>query len=336
MTFEERVHALGYLALTPRQTRFLATVALHSGFCLRRQYACFAGVEYGKNVRNFLDELVGRGLAKRLLLEINRGHVYHVNERGLYRAIDQEENRNRRVTAPALIARKLMLLDFSLSQPADEWLVTEQDKVALFRDRFQVPLSDLPRRVFGASASTGGESVRYFIDKLPIFLAGEPPVVRFVFLATDPGRQSFERFLCDHESLFARLERWSVVLVSPARLVDARACRSAFEEFVAGSLMRPRGASFDGLRWYFETRRAVEQDRMPTVSAELIQRFHEARRRFAGSHFDTLYAAWTTAGEAALVHLHGVRPARTRFDGSFITYELPFSYAQFGKLPGVA
>ena len=65
MTFEERVTALTPLGFTPRQTRFLVTAALHSGYCLRRQYLAFAGVRYGKNVRDFLEALVRRQLAQR-------------------------------------------------------------------------------------------------------------------------------------------------------------------------------------------------------------------------------------------------------------------------------
>ena len=38
MTFDERVRALAPLGFSERQTRFLVTVALHSGFCLRRHY----------------------------------------------------------------------------------------------------------------------------------------------------------------------------------------------------------------------------------------------------------------------------------------------------------
>lgn len=78
MTFEERVAALDFLGLTPRQTRFVATVALHSGYCLRRQYAAFAGLAYGKNTRDFLDALVTAGVAVRESYELNRGHVYHL------------------------------------------------------------------------------------------------------------------------------------------------------------------------------------------------------------------------------------------------------------------
>lgn len=154
MTFDDRVRALAYLGFTPRQTRFLTLVALHSGFCVRRQFAAFAGVEYGKNVRAFLDQLVSRGLARRLQFDVNRGHVYHLSAGEVYRAIGQDDNRNRRATSAALIARKLMLLDFVLAQPADEWVATEADKVALFRDRYDMALAHLPRQM-PASSATG-------------------------------------------------------------------------------------------------------------------------------------------------------------------------------------
>jgi hypothetical protein len=47
MTFDERVAALAPLGFTPRQTRFLVTAALHSGYCLRRQYLAFLDIGLG-------------------------------------------------------------------------------------------------------------------------------------------------------------------------------------------------------------------------------------------------------------------------------------------------
>ena len=117
MTFEDRVVALEPLGFTPRQTRFIVLVALHSGYCLRRQYATFAGIRYGKNVRDFLDDLVARGFAARFTQRADRGHLYHLHARSLYQALGQAENRNRRAASAALIARKIMVLDYVLSQP---------------------------------------------------------------------------------------------------------------------------------------------------------------------------------------------------------------------------
>jgi hypothetical protein len=47
MTFDERVRALEYLGFSQSQTHFMMTVAVHSGFCLRRHYAKLSGLTSG-------------------------------------------------------------------------------------------------------------------------------------------------------------------------------------------------------------------------------------------------------------------------------------------------
>jgi len=186
MTFADRVEALGFLGLTPRQTRFVVTVALHGGYCLRRQYATFAGIGYGATVRDFLDRLVRRQVMTRIAYRRDRGFLYHLHAKRIYRAIAQDDNRNRRVVSPALIARKLMLLDVVLAHPTVTWVATEADKVALFTERFGLSPADLPQRTYPSvrpvAASTLGRgdtaagpthvaTTRYFVNKEPIFYA---------------------------------------------------------------------------------------------------------------------------------------------------------------------
>ena len=131
------------------------TAALHSGYCLRRQYLAFAGVRYGKNVRDFLETLVRRQLAQRFLYQPNRGHVYHLHAKSLYRALAQRDNRNRRQVSPAVIARKLMVVDYVLTLPDAEWYATEEDKVGLFTRERGIPFGDLPARVLASAAVAG-------------------------------------------------------------------------------------------------------------------------------------------------------------------------------------
>src|SRR5206468_12216986 len=111
MTLNDRINAVAGFGFTARQARFLVTVALHSGYCLRRQYEAFAGIQYGKNVRDFLDGLVTAGVATRFTGRADRGHVYHLRARTLYRALGDEDNRHRRVASAAHLARKRMVLD---------------------------------------------------------------------------------------------------------------------------------------------------------------------------------------------------------------------------------
>ena len=56
----ERVRVLVPFGLTERHARFLATVMLHSGVFVRRQYATFAGITHGQKVHDFIEKLLMR------------------------------------------------------------------------------------------------------------------------------------------------------------------------------------------------------------------------------------------------------------------------------------
>jgi hypothetical protein len=379
MTFDERVLALQYLGLTPRQTQFLVTVALHGGYCVRRQYLAFAGAAYGKNVRDFLDGLVARRLAERFLFHGNRGHIYHVHARSIYRAIDQPDNRNRRHVSPAVIARKLMVLDFVVTEPEADWYATEQDKVALFTERFRVQQSDLPSRVYDSSDTLLPPTTRYFIHKLPIFLAGpqRPDVAaidaartaderpndrsiagpqasatgcptvgpigtpHFVYLVNEPTGHGLEQFLADHARLLAALPAWTVVAVCPAGQPGLHGCRAAFERYRGGTTTTRVPADATELRWYFRARRLVEQGELRDLSVDDIRRYQTIRARRNGAGTEGLYASWIRSGDAVIEAAVDAasqpgRSASAAPVGALWLRELPFTYSQFGALPGVA
>jgi hypothetical protein len=334
MTFEDRVRALEPFGFTPRQTRFLATVALHSGYCLRRQYAAFAGVQCGKNVGHFLERLVERRLAERFTLRADRGLIYHLTARGIYRAIGEEDNRNRRQASAALIARRIMVLDYVLGHPQVEWLATERDKVDLLTKHFAIPHADLPQRMFAASTPASAATTRYFLHKLPVAVDGDPPVVSFVHLAIDGTGRGLQQFMADHARLFASLPQWTVVAISssPAALA---ACEAAF----ARARARPVATSttnVEDLRWFFTTRQVVDSGDLTRVSYADIDRYRSLRERFAAASFDTLYADWCQQGEPALAAYTLSRNRPPRGLGQLVTEALKFDYSQFGSLPGIA
>lgn len=329
MTFEERVAALEPLGFTPRQTQFLVHVALHSGYCLRRQYTGFAGVRYGKNVRDFLDGLVARGLALRFTYRLDRGHLYHVHAKSLYRSIGQADNRNRRQVSAALIARKLMVLDCVLGLPRLDWYATEQDKVSLFMTRFDVPLADLPRRVYEPARQSTEGTVRYFMHKLPIYVDGDPPTVHFVYLATDENAQAFEHFLRDHTRLFGRLPRWAVVCLHPSHAAGDAVLKEVFERFMAEP---SSAASRAEIEEHFIARRAVDRNDFAHLSVEELNRFRAARERLATPELEAMYVEWLEGGPAAFDR---VAPASCA-TGRLLFRVLPHAYEQFGSLAGVA
>jgi hypothetical protein len=335
VTIEERVHALDSLRLTARQTRFVVTVALHGGYCVRRQYQTFASVSHGNAVQAFLEGLVIRRLATRFRYRADRGHLYHLRASSIYRALGQDDNRNRRAASPALIARKLMLLDYVLSEPTVEWLATEQDKIALFRERFGVALSELPQRVYTTRADRrGGSTTRYFLEKQPLGLAADGETVQFVHLVTDRQGRTFTQFLQDYRRLFQCLPAWTVIVVCPQHLDGLTACQAAFQQFVAGQPSLP-SADLADVRWYFEARQRVENNAVGQLSMADITRFREMRERFGARDVEDLYTRWLAQGEAALTERDLVPPPDPASRARLVTARLPYRYDQFGSLAGV-
>ena len=335
MTLDERARALEPLGFTPRQARFLTLVALHSGYCVRRQYETFAGVRYGKNVRDFLDGLVDRRLADRFVSRADRGHIYHLNSRTLYRLLDQENSRHRRTASAAFAARKLMLLDYVLAHPGVEWLATEAEKLALFSDRLGVPRTALPQVTFTARAG-GTPTVRYFPHKWPSALVGEPPVMHFVALVTDGLGRTFEQFLGDHAALLRQLPAWTVIAIAPRTSSGLATCQDAFRRFLARPSSPVAGRPED-IRWYLATRRAVEQGDWARLSVADIDRFRTERARLDLPGVDALYRDWLARGETAL-HTPSAETSNAIPLSAcrVVTEVLPFDYSQFGSLPGVA
>jgi len=58
----ERAKVLLPFGFSERQARFLATVMLHSGVFVGRQYAAFAGITHGQKVHDFIEKLLIRRL----------------------------------------------------------------------------------------------------------------------------------------------------------------------------------------------------------------------------------------------------------------------------------
>jgi hypothetical protein len=332
-TVADRARALEPLGLSPRQARFLATVALHSGYCLRRQYAAFAGVANAKNVSAFLDGLVARRWADRFTRRADRGHVYHLHTRGIYRLLGQDESRNRRSGSAAFIGRRLMLLDYVLAHPETEWLATDTDKVAWCVEQGAVPRQDLPQQV-SAPARPGAPSlIRYFPHNLPIGTVGTPPETYFVALVTAVDGRAFAHFLTAHAAVLRRVRRATVVAVAPRSCPGLATCPDVFARvFQRGGPIV--GARADELRWFLQTRHAVDRGHWAGLSVADLDRFRTLRDRLASPDVEALYQDWLTRGDIALeIPAAAVAPGEAC---RLVTETLPFDYSQFGSLPGVA
>ena len=148
----EGVKVLVPFGLTERQAGFLATVMLHSGVFVGRQYAAFAGITHGQKVHDFIEKLLVRRLVTPIELgPTGRTRIFHVHHKPLYAAIGEPDNRNRRrVTIDQAIGR-LMVLDGVLADRSVTWLGSEREKRRYFNQRLGDRLRDdeYPRLVFG-------------------------------------------------------------------------------------------------------------------------------------------------------------------------------------------
>src|SRR6202008_2154573 len=102
--------ALASFGLTERQARFLATVMVHSGVFVGRQYAAFAGITHGQKVHDFVEKLLARRLATATAFgPTGRLRLFHVQHKRLYAAIGETDNRNRKPIGFGRAIERLMI-----------------------------------------------------------------------------------------------------------------------------------------------------------------------------------------------------------------------------------
>jgi hypothetical protein len=150
---------------TERQARFLVTVMLHAGVCVPRQYATFCRIVHGQKTRKFFAKLARLGFASMYDCRHNRARIYHVNQKALYRAIDDSESRLRRPLTLNHAIQRLMVLDAIVASPELAWLGTAEEKAAHLTALTAINAADLPRVTTGEGDK---RTVRYFPGRLPI------------------------------------------------------------------------------------------------------------------------------------------------------------------------
>ena len=158
----------------------------------------------------------------------------------------------------------------------------------------------MPQRVYAPTHRRGPTTTRYFMHKLPVYLAPDRAVVHFVYLVNDDSGHGLAQFLLDHVRLFSALPAWSVVAVCPRGLHGLPACRTVFDRFAATTWRPVTAEGLDEVRWFFAARQLVESGDLRTFSVAYLDRFRETRPRFATAQMEALYGAWLAHGERAL------------------------------------
>ena len=211
----EQIKELGY---TEAEARFIYIVAIHSGYFTLRQFLSFSRAKRGKRSNTFAQKLLKHGHAT-MRDYMRRGSVFHLFSRTIYGQIEKDNLRNRRQHSFDFIRTRLVLLDFILANQDLAYFETEQDKVSFLLRTirgFQGPPSGQGLRRRFSSRPT----IRYFVDKFPLFLApplpGAPPVVTLSFV--DSGFEtpsSFTGHVSAYQGLFRQLKTFRFLYIAP-------------------------------------------------------------------------------------------------------------------------
>ncbi len=300
MTHEARVAALIRLRYTPRQAAFLAMVAIHGGYFLRRQFVAFLGQKDGGLVTEFFQRLVARSHAVRHPAA-QATSIFHLCSRPFYAALGDPNNRNRRPVGPAAVAAKLMTVDVVLPWRDRVVLGTEADKVAYFTNVRHVPSEVLPAVDYAPVRAAGPPTRRYFVDKAPIALAPDGNGLTFVYVqGWGQSLDGFATWLGQYRSLFARLLAVTVryATTDPDQVDTARL---AFSRFCGNAPTTHGGVVDPGLLLaHFRARQRVERGDLQGCDQRELDQVRADLQRFTGAHWQALYLRWRVDGDAAV------------------------------------
>jgi len=280
----ESLQAVGY---TEVEARFLYIVATHSGYFAARQFLAFTGAHWGKRTTSFWNKLQSR---RHACIESfpKSGVVCHLFSRRLYRQIERENIRNRRSHEFDFIKRRVAILDFVLQNHVYHYLETEPDKIRFFCGTLNIAKHYLPAHLYVGS-NTCPPTVRYFVDKFPMFLVPPSPVVTFTYI--HEGGAAFTDFIRHLERylpLFRQLSEFHFLYASRSDSHFEKASE-IFHSLVKIPLESDIG---DDLLRYFRVRKAWDEKKYAAVSdGDLIFR-NQARSRFNGARFEGLYRGW--------------------------------------------
>ncbi len=281
------LQAFGY---TEAEARFVYLVATHSGYFVARQFLAFTGVGWGKRTNQFWAKLQSNKHARIGALPRYRA-VYHLFAREIYRELHREHLRNRRRHEREYIEARIAILDFVLANPELSYLETEPDKLAFFCRELGIEPRLLPAKTY-LGRQTVQPTVRYFVDRFPMFLPQSnltPRVVTFSFIqGSETNLSAFVHHLQVYSSLFRELREFRFLYLARTEAHFAKA-RELFNALVTVPL---DSHPADDLLRYFAIRKAWDFHQYGAVTEADLAFRNVSKERFSGERFEHFYRAW--------------------------------------------
>jgi hypothetical protein len=328
----ERIQQLGY---TESEARFLYIVAVFSGYFTMRQFRAFTGSRCGKRPDRLAQKLIGQGHA-RVCAQTRNASLFHLFSRALYGPMDKDNLRNRKRHSFEFMRTRLVLLDFILANQEFAYFETEQDKVDFFCNELGISRDCLPAKVYEGTTANQ-QTIRYFVDKFPLFLApplpGLSPVVTFSYVDSGFERPpSFASHLAVYGRLFQQLTTFRFLYIAANKAYFHGA-----EERFRSLTKRPLETDWaNEIQKYFRIRKKWENHEYIVPVTEDLEFLRDAREHFRGEEkMDRLYELWCS-GEAHECELRAQisqeKPERAVFFDTYLIDGLRPSIAEvFGQ-----
>ena len=287
---QTKIDALEALGYTRAEAQFLYLVATHSGYFVARHFLGFTGSCWVKRTTLFWNKLQAGQHARTYRLA-HGGTAYHLFSRKVYRQIGRENLRNRREHELEYIRARITMLDFVLENLFHHYLETEPDKVSYFCSELHVSTHRLPSKSY-SGRHTVTPTVRYFVDRCPMFFPADSPafpIVTFTYVqGAEANLAGFVHRLHQYLPLFRELSAFRFLFLARN---EAHFIKAA--ELFRDLVTIPLGSHpAEDLLRYFAIRKAWDLAQYGSLTeSDLIFR-NRAQERFQGTRFEHLYRAW--------------------------------------------
>lgn len=206
--------------------------------------------------------------------------------------MEKDNLRNRKRHSFDFMRTRLVLLDFVLANQNLTYFETEQGKVNFFCNELGLSKEFLPGAVY-EGASPDQKTIRYFVEKFPLFVApplpGHPPVVTFSYVDSGFERpSSFASHLVAYRPLFRQLNSFRFLYVA-AKQVYFQGAEERFRTIVKRQL--EADVSKELLR-YFQVRKRWDNHEYIIPVTEDLEFLRYARQHFQKEEFERLYRCW--------------------------------------------
>jgi hypothetical protein len=207
---------------------------------------------------------------------------------------------------------RLLGLDFVLAHRDYRYLATEREKLDYFSGTLGIALSALPyKRYF--SLKTTSSTIRYFVDKYPIFLGETGPAEAHAagyFCFVDQGSTTlsgFETYLDQYSPLWRLLSNFHIIYVADTKRLFARA-----ERCFLGFLSQLKGSGNDRderrnkrMLQHFEARLLYEKGEFDSFSRDKLIQLRNETEEFYKPEHQALYERWKAVEAQASSEISG-------------------------------